>query len=121
MALLTLMALKIALTDLSKRKIRNIDLIIVLTIFLTREKCHLLFLPISILFFGVLFQRIIGSGDSKLLALIAFGKCDLAHFYKSFTLILFLASLISLVYLLKYRTFKTRVPLGPALSVGLLL
>lgn len=121
MAFLILMAIKIAITDLWIHKIRNFDLLVILTYLLSQRKCHLILIPISIIVLGVLFQRSIGSGDSKLLAIVAFGKCDLVHFYRSLSLILFLASLISLVYLFKYRVFKTRIPLGPALSLGLIL
>lgn len=121
MVFLIFMTIKIAITDIWIHKIRNFDLMVILIYLLSQRRCHLILIPISIIVLGVSFQRSIGSGDSKLLAIVAFGKCDQVHFYKSLTLILFLASLISLVYLLKYRAFKTRIPLGPALSVGLIL
>ena len=121
MAFLILMSAKISITDICLHKIRNFDLVVILIYLVSQRRCHLLLIPILIIALGVSLQRSIGSGDSKLLAIVAFSKCDQVHFYKSLTLILFLASLISLVYLLKYRTSKTRIPLGPALSVGLIL
>jgi len=121
MIFLVIMALKISYTDLRFRKIRNQDLGILVLVAILHHHMHQYLLSASILVSGLLLQKYVGAGDIKYLSLIILMKADFAQVRISIFAISAGLVITSGFYLLKSRNIKMRVPMAPALSVGLLL
>ena len=119
MLCLILMALKIGITDLTAGKIRNHDISLLLVISLFQHHLHQFLLPSLILLLGFCCQSYIGSGDTKLLALVVARKPSylaLAHTLS----VIFLASILLLLIFLALGR-RRDIPIGPALALGLVI
>ena len=114
-----LMALKIGITDLVVGKIRNHDISLLLAISLFHHRIHQFWLPVLILLLGFFCQSYIGSGDTKLLALVVALKPSYTALAHSLSAIFIAAILLLLIFLALGR--RRHIPIGPALALGLVL
>jgi Flp pilus assembly protein protease CpaA len=118
MLLSILFAFKIAYTDLRYRKIENKDLSILLVLFVIHHRIHHYLLAGAILGIGFLFQKFVGAGDVKLLALVALSRDSQTGLSKAVSYIA-IATFVTLVMGLLMKKRGERIPLGPAIAFGL--
>lgn len=115
------MAIKIAITDIREKKIKNHDLTLILIVSVLHHNIHQYRYALLVLIIGFFFLKFIGAGDIKLLSLIILLKTNLALTFKSLEYIGMALLIISVIYLLIFRTLRVRAPIAPALCVGLLI
>ena len=113
-----LFALKIAYTDLQFKRIENKDLSILLIFFMMHHRIHNYLISIIVLLFGFLFHKFLGAGDTKLLALILVTRLG-KHGLSRAAILISLGCLITFLITLLFRKQRERIPLGPALVLGL--
>ncbi len=121
MLFLIAMALKIVITDIKTKKILNHDLTLILVVAIIHH--HKFQYKFAALTFAaaLIFSKYLGAGDIKLLTLIVLLKPDLHRTLNSLSYILIAAAVLGLSYLIKYRKVRMRIPLAPALCIGLLI
>lgn len=116
-----ILAIKIAITDIKDRKIKNRDLLIIFIILLIQHHIHQIKYAFLVLLIGLIFSRFLGAGDTKFLSLIVLSKTDLTATLKSFEYISFLLLSILVIYLISNRKLRVRAPIAPALCLGLFI
>ena len=114
-----LIVLKISYTDLRYRKIHNSDLSLLFIAIIFHRQAHQLLLASLTIIVGFILRRFIGAGDVKFLALIVLTKLGAEEFRNSLIAIV-TAATITLIFFRGNKQMR-RIPLGPALSVGLLI
>lgn len=120
MLFLSLMSLKIAITDFKTKKILNHDLTLILIVAILHHHKFQYRYAVIALIVGLIFSKFLGAGDIKFFALIVLLKPNLHSTVNSMTYIAIGAAILSIGYFIKYRNLKMRIPLGPALCIGLL-
>jgi len=118
MFLLALMALKISYTDFRFHRISNRDLIFLVGFGSLTHRIHMSMAVTIVLILGIFGQRFLGAGDTKLLALIISLKANSTEMERSLSWIFFSLILITFYYLI--RKERKQIPIGPALSLGLI-
>ena len=114
-----LIALKISYTDLRYRKIHNSDLSLLFVAIIFNRQAHQLLGALLTIILGFILRRLIGAGDAKLLALIVLTKLGAEELWVSLIAMVTVAT-ITLTFFLGNKKIR-RIPLGPALSIGLLI
>ena len=114
-------SLRIIYTDLRYRKIYNKDLIVILIVAALHHRLHYLAPAIVLLIIGSAVLKKVGAGDLKLLALIVAMKANYLELINSITAIVIASTALLIFYLIRHRQLKIRVPMAPALCVGLLI
>ncbi|MEN9735328.1 MAG: hypothetical protein RL129_38 [Actinomycetota bacterium] len=114
-------SLRIIYTDLRYRKIYNKDLLVILLVAALHHRLHFLAPAIVILIIGSGVLKMVGAGDLKLFALIVAMKANYFELTMSITAIVIASSILIIFYLIRHRQLKIRVPMAPALCVGLLI
>ena len=115
------MASKIAVRDFRSHKIYNHDLAAILIVSSLHHQIYQYKYAFLVLAIGLFLTKYIGAGDVKLLALVVLIHPDALSTYSSLAFCSGVAILICLIYIIRYRKLKFRIPIGPALCVGLLL
>ena len=114
-----LIALKISYTDLRYRKIHNLDLSLLFVAIIFHRQIHHFLWALLTVILGFILRRFIGAGDTKFLALIVLTKMGEEELRVSLIAVVIVAS-STLIFFLGNKKIR-RIPLGPALSVGLLI
>ena len=115
------MAVKISISDIRHRKIKNHDLVALLIVGFLHRSIHQLVPALAILVAGVLLAKFIGAGDAKLLAIVVAFHSNFADTYRALILIAFATALLVSFYLLRDRRLDMKIPFAPALCVGLVI
>lgn len=115
------MAVKISISDIRHRKIKNHDLLALLVVGFLHRSIHQLFLALAILVAGALLAKFIGAGDAKLLAIVVALHTSFADTYRALIFIAFATALLVSFYLLRHRRLNVKIPFAPALCVGLVI
>ena len=121
MIFLSIIAAKIIYTDLTKHKILNQDLTLILIISILHHRIYQYKFAAVVLIFGLIFNRFIGAGDTKMLALIVLMKPTWEMTLRSLQFISIGLLILAILYFIRFRKLRVRAPIAPALCVGLLI
>lgn len=115
------MALKISYFDLMHKKIKNLDLLSILVFSYIKSFDHQYLYSLATFLIGVIFMKYIGAGDIKFLSLIVLIHPSLASTLRSFKFISLGLLVLAVLYFKKRASWKSRIPVAPAISLGLIL